>query len=154
MRQFLATESPLTFKNNEKCFLFHLKNSSFSRYLNFCLDFLVSLRNGLIRKMRLISKFMTSHFRKQTILIYYPKNFFSKKSKLSCLWIKSLEPAGKNMFKVNNRNTRKRCEICSKLTIKTPEWRHWRRSGVFIVNFEHISHVLLVFLLLTLIKLM
>ena len=25
------------------------------------------------------------------------------------------------MFKVNNRNTRTRCEICSKLTIKIPE---------------------------------
>ena len=41
-------------------------------------------------------------------------------------------------------------EICSKLTIKMPERRHWRRSGIFIVNFEHISHLLLVFLLLTL----
>ena len=29
-----------------------------------------------------------------------------------------------------------------------------RRSGVFIVNFEHISHLVLVFLLLTLSKLM
>ena len=28
--------------------------------------------------------------------------------------------------------------------------RHWRRSGVFIVNFEHISHLDLVFLVLTL----
>ena len=28
--------------------------------------------------------------------------------------------------------------------------RHWRRSGIFIVNFEHISHLVLVFLLLTL----
>ena len=27
------------------------------------------------------------------------------------------------MFKVNNRNTRTRFEICSKLTIKTPERR-------------------------------
>ena len=35
------------------------------------------------------------------------------------------------LFKVNNRNIRKRCEICSKLTIKTPEIRQWRRSGVF-----------------------
>ena len=43
-------------------------------------------------------------------------------------------------FKVNNINTRKRCEICSKLTMKTPERR----------NFEHISHLSLVFLLLTL----
>ena len=54
-------------------------------------------------------------------------------------------PAGNYMFKVNNRNTRARYEICSKLTIKTPE----RRSGVFIVNFEHISHLVPVFLLLT-----
>ena len=34
-----------------------------------------------------------------------------------------------------------RCETCSKLTIKTPERRHWRRFGVLIVNFEHISHL-------------
>ena len=39
------------------------------------------------------------------------------------------------MFKVNNRNTKTRCEICSKLAIKTPEQRHWHRSGVFVVNF-------------------
>ena len=61
-----------------------------------------------------------------------------------------LNPAGNYMFKVNNRNTRARCEICSKLTIKIPERRYWRRSGVFIANFEHISHLVLVFLLLTL----
>ena len=54
------------------------------------------------------------------------------------------------MFKDNRRNTRTRCEICSKSTIKTPERRQWRRSGVFIVNFEHISHLVLVFLLLPL----
>ena len=45
------------------------------------------------------------------------------------------------MFQVNNTNTRKNCEICSKLTIKTQELRQSRRSCVFIVNFEHISHV-------------
>ena len=32
-------------------------------------------------------------------------------------------PAGNYMFKVNNRNTRTRCVICSKLTIKTSERR-------------------------------
>ena len=32
-------------------------------------------------------------------------------------------PANIYLLKVNNRNTRKRCEICSKLTIKTPEQR-------------------------------
>ena len=25
------------------------------------------------------------------------------------------------------------------------QWRQWRRSGVFIVNFEHILHLVLVF---------
>ena len=31
-----------------------------------------------------------------------------------------LHPDGNYMFKVNNRNTKTRCEICSKLAIKTP----------------------------------
>ena len=30
-------------------------------------------------------------------------------------------PAGNNIFKVNNRNTKMRCEIRSKLTIKIPK---------------------------------
>ena len=54
------------------------------------------------------------------------------------------------MFKVNNRHVKTRCEICSNLTIKTPERRKWRSSGISKVNFEHISHLALVFLLLTL----
>ena len=90
---------------------------------------------------------------------------------------RSLFPIGIYVFKVNKRNFRTRCEICSKLTIKTPEQRkicskltiktpeqrkiyskltiktpeqrQWRRSGVLIVNFDHISHLVLVFLLLT-----
>ena len=45
------------------------------------------------------------------------------------------------LLKVNNRNPRKRCEICSKLTAKTPKRCQWRRSGFFIVNFEHIPHL-------------
>ena len=40
--------------------------------------------------------------------------------------------------------------MCSKLTIKTPERRQWHRSDVVIDNFKHISHLVLVFLLLTL----
>ena len=59
-------------------------------------------------------------------------------------------PASIYLLKVNNRNTRTSCEICSKLTIKTPERRYLRHSGEFIFNFEHISHLVLVFLLLTL----
>ena len=51
-----------------------------------------------------------------------------------------MNPANNYMFKVNNKNTRSRCEICSKLTIKTPERRHENDVNGFV----------LVFLLLTL----
>ena len=46
------------------------------------------------------------------------------------------------MFKVNNRNTRTRCEICSKVTIKTPERRQTYStpsSSVSIVNFKQVN---------------
>ena len=46
-------------------------------------------------------------------------------------------PANIDLFKANYRNTRKRCEIS---------------SGVFMVNFQHISYLFLEFLLLTLNK--
>ena len=39
-------------------------------------------------------------------------------------------PVSIYLLKVNNRKTRTKCEICSKLAIKTPERRQWRRSGV------------------------
>ena len=41
---------------------------------------------------------------------------FSAPMRIHCL-----SAAGIYMFKINNRNIRARCEICSKLTIKTPE---------------------------------
>ena len=38
-----------------------------------------------------------------------------------------------------------KCQMSSKLTIKTPQRCHRCRSGVFFVNFEHISYLFLVF---------
>ena len=35
----------------------------------------------------------------------------------------NVDPAGIHLLKVNNRNTRTKCEVCSKLKIKTPERR-------------------------------
>ena len=40
------------------------------------------------------------------------------------------------LFKIRNRNIRKRSKICSKLTIKTPEWRH----DVFLLLTLNIFH--------------
>ena len=67
--------------------------------------------------------------------------FYVRTKKLLNFHICISVPACNYLFKVNNRNTRTRCELCSQLTIKTPELRHWRRSGVFIVNIEYISHL-------------
>ena len=55
-------------------------------------------------------------------------------------------PSGIKLLNVNKKNTRRSCEKCSKLTIKTKERRKWLRACVFIINFEHISqHALVVF---------
>ena len=59
-------------------------------------------------------------------------------------WI-TATPAGIYLFKVNNGSTRTMCEICSKSASMAC-------SGVFIVSFEQISHIVLVFPLLTLNK--
>ena len=100
--------------------------------------------------------------------VFYAAIIFSKKEKvfllvglyLEHLGMKNYQvfltlfvtvfPASIYLFRVNNRNNRRRCKICSKLTIKTLERREWHHCGIFIVNFEHISHhfVPLLFLLL------
>ena len=53
------------------------------------------------------------------------------------------------LLKFGNVNTEKRCEIRSKLAIKTPE-RRQGHSCVFIANFELMSYLFVVFLLMTL----
>ena len=67
----------------------------------------------------------------------------------------------KYMLKFNNGSTTKRCGICLKLIIRAPKRcatdvalfsLFLLRSGIFIVNFEHISYLFPVFLLLTLNK--
>ena len=62
----------------------------------------------------------------------------------------TMHPTDIYLFKSNKRNTRKRCEICSKLTIIIPERRQSRHSSVFTVNIEHILQLFLVFLFLNL----
>ena len=80
--------------------------------------------------------------------------FFMKKLKVKVVFYGQISfeftPESIYLFKFSNRSTRKRYEICPKLTIKT------LRSLVlfwclyfFIVHCEHISSLFLVFLLLT-----
>ena len=79
----------------------------------------------------------------------YDKSNSNVKKELHFAMTLNNDKGGNRMFRVNNRNTRTTFEIFSKLTIKTPERHHWRRSGFFIVNLEQIPHLLLVFLLFT-----
>ena len=58
LRQFLTTESLSKMVRN--AFYFMLKVFSFLRYLHFWPNFLVMQENSSMRKLRLISKLMTS----------------------------------------------------------------------------------------------
>ena len=108
-----------------------LKTTIFFSFLNLC-----SLAKEFIRSILLLSHFLRLNIRRIKSL-HGP-------------WKKSTFPTGIFLLKVNNRISRTRCEVYSKSTIKTPVRRQWHRSGVFIFNFKHISHLVLVFLLLTL----
>ena len=72
----------------------------------------------------------SSSFRAKTVLKFWSSIFriysyllsISGQSDLIPVFLDNSrrDPAGNYMFKVNNRNTRSRCDICSKLTIKSP----------------------------------
>ena len=53
----------------------------FSRYLHFCIDFLVMQKYSLIRKIKLISKLRTSRLGKETITIHILPNISRRKEK-------------------------------------------------------------------------
>ena len=57
--------------------------------------------------------------------------WFSKAFNKFCgvLNLQDMYPVGIYLLKINNKNTRTRCEICSKLTITISERRHWRRNS-------------------------
>ena len=103
-------------------------------------------------KMELFSKIVNVW---KLLTIFAKSSIFMFNWVLTCLWtpwiiFNTTYPAANYLFKFKNRNSRTRCEMCSKLTIKTLERRHCRFSGFFIVKFENISNLVIVFLLLTL----
>ena len=53
------------------------------------------------------------------------------------------------LFQIKNIDTRE-SGISSKLTVRTQERCQWRRLEIFIVNFDYVWNLALVFLLLTL----
>ena len=65
---------------------------------------------------------------------------------ISIICLMTLFIPSRHLLKGNNVNTTATCKICSRLTIKSPERRHWRLSGVFIFNFQLIWHYFWYFL--------
>ena len=57
----------------------------------------------------------------------------------------SINTAGIYLLKVNNRNTRTRCEICSQLTIKTPKRR---QQIAYFRSFQMVSDCFSLFFIL------
>ena len=60
------------YKWSKILFISPQKLFSFSRYLNFCLDFLVMYQNGLIRKIKLMSNWREGLVNKQSQYTYCP----------------------------------------------------------------------------------
>ena len=106
LRHFLGTESPLKMMRNS--FYFTLK-ARFLLKLSFCLDFLVLYKNGLIQKIRLISKFMTSHPGQQ--IQYILPNISRNKRNQTMKFVQPIEYNMRNIF------VEKSCTKCGGKTI-------------------------------------
>ena len=87
------------FKNHEKCFLFHLKSSfRYQDILVFVTTFWSCRKNGLIRKIRLTSKFMTSQPGLQTIPIHILPNISQSKDNQTMRFGQLIEYNKRNIF--------------------------------------------------------
>ena len=114
----------------------------------FCLNSLKENRKNFMRNLKKLGALWTyATFLRTTQKILTTDTFHSRE--LIAVILKKNQ-TNIYLFKVNNGNTKKRWGTYSKLTIKSSNWRHWCRSGLVFVNFGHISHLFVVFLLMTL----
>ena len=97
------------------------------------------VKNGNTRGM--CDMFKSRH---HNLLTAKSRKYFSRKGFKLIVF-----PADIYLLKINDTNTRTRSQICSKLAINTSE-RRQASFWYFYVNFEHISHLVVVFLLLAL----
>ena len=87
------------FKNDRKCFLFHLESSFCFQDIKVFVTTLSSCRkNGLIRKIRLTSKFMMSQPGLQTLAVYIILNVSQYKYSKAIKFGQLIEYNKKNIF--------------------------------------------------------
>ena len=84
-------------------------------------------RNRLQISLQILHETVTYYIKNHSFSFRYKKNFhYCQSYCVLMICHSSNNPANICLFKVNNRNTKKRCEISSKLTIiKTLELRQW-----------------------------
>ena len=92
-------------------FYFTLKALFVLNLFKFCLDFLAIYKRGLIRKIRLISKFMASQPEKQTIAIHILSNISRSKGDQTTKFGQLIEYNMRNIF------LEKSCKKCCGETI-------------------------------------
>ena len=98
-KEFVLFAFRKPFKNDEKCFLFHLKSSLRSQDIYvFVTTFWSCRKNCLIRKIRLTSKFMTSRPGLQTIAIHRLCNISQSKGNQTMKFGQLIEYNRKNIF--------------------------------------------------------
>ena len=87
------------FKNDDKCFLFYLKSACHSQdILVFVTIFRSCKKNGLIRKISLTSKFMSSQPGLQTIAIHILPNISQSKGNQTLKFGQFIEYNKRNIF--------------------------------------------------------
>ena len=107
------------------------------------------VRNWKCYFLAQMSKFIRSNFHWEFFVFYqfFFNSFFPKISKNALVQIFVTPLCHCHgaiphlLIESPQRNTKWICDVCSKLTIKTPEQCQWYCSGVSILNFEHISHL-------------
>ena len=98
-KQFVLILYWKPFQNDEKCFLLHLKNSfRFQGIYVFVTTFWSCRKNGLIRKITLTSKFMTSQPGLQTIAIHILPNIWQSESNQTMKFGQLIEHNKRNIF--------------------------------------------------------
>ena len=112
-----------------------------------CLHSFCRVSSKTLRKLCLFTKFLHKESRwNYGIYVVWACGHLQKESyHVTCLLIGVKIAAGNYMSKVNNRSTRVRCEICSKLTIKFWRlycylWTYFTLcSSVSAANFEQVN---------------
>ena len=82
----------------QKTFYFFLKASFVLKIFIFCPDFVVMYKNGLIRKVRLIWKFVTPHTGEELIIIHILPNISRNKHNQTIRFGQLIEYNMRNIF--------------------------------------------------------